>query len=83
MQDDVSVFIDLRGDIERDTREKGLQGDIRRHHIAAGAGRRIGADASYKEIVGADLEYRLLIVGCRDARAGQHLHVALSLKEGQ
>ena len=40
-------------------------------------------DVGDEELVGADLEHRLLVVERRDARAGQHVHVALRLEEGE
>ena len=40
-------------------------------------------DVGDEELVGADLEHRLLVVERRDARAGQHLHLALRLEESE
>lgn len=81
VQHDVVLAVDLRRDVERDPREEGLQGDRRRGYVArpGGGGRR--ADVGDVELVGADLEHRLLAIDAGNARARQHLNVALRFEE--
>ena len=84
VQDDVAAVVDLGRHVQRHPREERLHRDGRRDHSGAvdGGGRRnIGGDTGDEEIVGADLQHRLLVVQCRDARRRQNLHLALGLQE--
>src|SRR5205807_6169017 len=81
MQDDVARLIDLGRYIEHDAGKERLYGNGGRSLRGAGARDGIRRNVGHEELVGADLEHRLLVVDGGDAWAGKHLCVALRLEK--
>ncbi|EEF23086.1 conserved hypothetical protein, partial [Ricinus communis] len=82
VQQDVPAGVDLRRHVQHHTGEEGLQLHAGAGGVAAVGQVGGGAHAGHVELVGADLQDRLLVVHRRHARAGQHVHAALRLEEG-
>ena len=70
MQRNLIIVGDLRCYVERDTGEERLYRDGRRHGVGGSGRRSRGRNVGNEKLVGADLDYRFLIIQRRDARAG-------------